>query len=343
MGNARQGDSRVHRRGLASYGFLVGLVVAGAACGTTTVPSSTPATMASVRAPAGWVTHVYQHTAIAVPTSWTVVNEPLCPPRARVGLLSLGEAPGTAAASCPPEPFPSVPAVTVTPLSSPSSDAVAPPAVLRCPVITVNGLTVHVGPCGSSDTGGATWWAIPELNVQLVATDSGGTVPEAGTSTVVGKILHTVHRATATEIGTRSPVVIHLTLAQTRVRAGTSIKGVVTFTNTTSEGIEVELCAADGWLNVGLTGNGIAYEPGHLLPACAPSVFLKPGRTAFPETVLTTYLGCSNSEPPTPAFPMCVASVPPPLPIGSYRTVVVTAGLPSDTVSANVITVHLTR
>jgi hypothetical protein len=184
---------------------------------------------------------------------------------------------------------------------------------------------------------------IPSLNVLLVASSSGGSVPETGATSVVGKVLHSVHRATTAEIAIRSPLVTHLALARTKVRAGTSIKGTVTFTNTTSEEIEVELCAADGWLNVGLAGKGIAFEPGHLLPACAPSVVLGPGRSTFPVTVLTTYLGCSNSEPPTTAFPMCVNSVPPPLPIGTYRTVVVTEGLPGDTLPANVITVHLTH
>jgi hypothetical protein len=318
------------------------LTATGAACGTTTVPSSTPATTASVRAPAGWVTHVYHHTAIAVPTSWTVVNEPQCLPSAKVGLLVLGDHPGPAL-SCPTEASGTVPSVTVTPLISPPSDAVAPPAVLQCPVMTVNGLKVHVGPCGSSDTGGPTWWAIPALDVQVETTNSGGSVPETGTSTIVGKVLHTVHRATTAEIAIRSPLLTHLTLTRTRVRDGAPIKGTVTFSNTTSEGIEVELCAADGWLDVGLTGNGIAFEPGHPLPACAPSVVLKPGRTAFSETVLTTYLGCSNAEPPTAAFPVCVASVPPPLPIGAYHSTVVTAGLPNDTMPANVITVHLTH
>jgi hypothetical protein len=329
-------------RGVPAVVLVTWLALASTACGGSVDPAASPASAQATRTPTGWVTHVYQHTAISVPVSWTVANEPLCWPASKMGLLVLGIHSGPFP-SCPAEPSPGEQTVTVTPLSSPSSDAVAPPAVLQCPVMTVNGLKVHVGPCGSRDPGGPTWWPIRSLNVQLVATTGGGVVPEAGAKSVVDKVLHSVRRATPAEIATRSPLVTHLALAHARVRSGTSIKGTVTFTNTTSEGIEVEVCAADGWLNVGLAGNGIAFEPSHLLPACAPSVVLMPGRNAFPVTVLTTYLGCSNSEPPTAAFPMCVASVPPPLPVGIYRTVVATEGLPDDTVPANVTTVHLTH
>jgi hypothetical protein len=327
---------------VAAFVLATGLTLVGAACGTSTFPASSPASTRATGTPSGWVTHVYQHIAITVPASWTMANEPLCWPPAKVGLLVLGYHPGPAA-SCPADPSPGVPSVTVTPLSSPSSDAVAPPAVLQCPVIVVNGLKVHVGPCGSSDTGGSTWWAIPALNVQLVATNRGGSVPETGTTSVVGKVLYSVHRATPVDIATRGPLVTHITLAHASVRTGTPIQATVTFTNTTNQDILVDACAAAGWLDVGLAGNGVTFSPVHTALGCVPTVLLHPGTTSYPAVISTHYEQCYHPGIASQGPVACTSTGPSRLPAGAYRTVVIAAGLPDDTAPANRITVHLSH
>jgi hypothetical protein len=206
----------------------------------------------------------------------------------------------------------------------------------------VNGLHVQVGPCSSSDLNGQTTWTVPALGVEIVATDR-GTVTGAGPTTVVGRILHTLRRATPTEIATRSPLVLRIALERTRVHAGTSIPGTATFENTTSMDIVVGTCAKDGWLDVGLVGNGITFDPAHIQIACAASVHLAPGTSRFPVTVSTTYGGCSPPGTSNSMFPSCIPTGVPPLPPETYRTSIVTVGLPSDMSRPNVLAVTLLR
>jgi hypothetical protein len=190
-----------------------------------------------------------------------------------------------------------------------------------------------------------TTWSIPALGVQVVATASDVNYTGVRTDTVVGKVLHSIRRATPVETATRRPLNLRITLDHTTVKAGTSIKGEATFTNTTSEAITVETCAADGWLDVGLTGHGIVFAPADIQIACLPTVQIPPGTTNYPVTVSTSYAGCT---PPgvsisRQTIPDCLPSEPPPLPVGTYRTEVVTTGLPTDISGPNVINVTLTR
>jgi len=130
------------------------------------------------------------------------------------------------------------------------------------------------------------------------------------------------------------------------VKAGTSIKGWMSFTNTTTEDITVETCAAAGWLDVGLTGHGIVFTPAHIQIACQPTVQLRPGTTKFPVTASTSYLRCTPpgaSVSAAEVLPTCLPTGPPPLPVGTYRTAVVTAGLPSEMSGPNVLAVTLTH
>jgi hypothetical protein len=316
------------------------VVVAGAGCGTTTVPPSSPTTTPSVRTPAGWVVHVYQHTAIAVPRTWMVVNEPLCPPRARVGLLTLGIYSGPLVAQCPAaDTSANLPSVTVAPLIAATSDGQRPASAVERAAMTLNHLRVTVGPCRAYDT----VWTIPALDVELQGSGGGGVGDQkSGASTLVNQVLHSVHQATPAEIATSSPLAVHLSIAHRRVAAGVPIKAMVTFSNTTGEDILVDQCAVNGWPDVGLTGIGITFAPVRTEIGCAPTVLLHPGATSFPETISTSYEQCSEPGIPAPGSVTCLGTGPPPLPAGAYRTDVITAGLPDDTAPANVLTVHLT-
>jgi hypothetical protein len=142
-----------------------------------------------------------------------------------------------------------------------------------------------------------------------------------------------------------APVEIHVRLDQTRVVGGLAIEGEATLTNTTSKAILVRQCAADGWLFVGLTNRTIPFDPAMPLIACPPSIRLHPGPNRFPVTVMTTYQECAQTGGrSTTSVPPCVnGSGPPPLPVGTYTTKVVTYGLPAGTPAPHPITIEVTR
>lgn len=320
-----------------------GLILSG--CSSSASPEqSKPASSLAAQLPNGWRTQVYGKAAISVPANWTVVLDASCPPSSKYGTLFLG-GPRIPGISCP-APLGSGPAITVMQLGQLGlgSQPVSP----NCNPHTVNHLRVFVGPCPASDhvNGGLTTWTIPALGIQVSAGTNDNVYTGVSIDTLVGKVLHTIRRASPTEVATRSPLNLRLTLIHTTVKAGTSIKGSVSFTNTTTEDITVETCAADGWLDVGLTGHGIVFAPAHIQIACLPSVQLPPGTTQFPVTISTTYAGC---VPPGTAvsvaevLPTCLHTGPPALPVGKYRTAVVTAGLPGDVSGPNVLDVTLTR
>jgi hypothetical protein len=121
-----------------------------------------------------------------------------------------------------------------------------------------------------------------------------------------------------------APVKVHLNLNRKSVVRGQSIKGTVVLTNTTTRQITVETCAADGWLQVGLDGQGYTYQATSTLIACPPTVRLAPGANRFPVTVHTTYGSCTEAGggPSTPQTPFCLSNKPPPLRTGKYRTTV---------------------
>jgi hypothetical protein len=161
---------------------------------------------------------------------------------------------------------------------------------------------------------------------------------------MVDLVLRTIRRATPQDIADSTPLSLEIALAPTRATAGAPIKGAAIFTNRTGAPITVEACAADGWLNVGLASHDIPYNPSSPLIACAPSVQLASGVTRTPITVMTTYQGCSQSGPGSTQFPPCSpGNQLPPLPAGTYHSVVVTSGLPAGTPAPNVITVTLTH
>ena len=145
------------------------------------------------------------------------------------------------------------------------------------------------------------------------------------------------------------PVKVHLTLAAHHVVAGHPIMGTVVLTNTSADEITVNTCAIDGWLAVGLSGHGTS--PSFARPAvrCNPSVRLSPGTHRFHVTVSTSYTTCAGADPagnaPSASFPNCTVSngrqTPPPLPAGTYATVVQLVGLDGQTQRPNRIAVRL--
>jgi hypothetical protein len=109
----------------------------------------------------------------------------VCPEPKGPGTLLLGPSnnPGEI---CPAYSF-SVNSVTITPAPLHPSDA--------CTRLgKVNGLMVYVTPCSSSNAAGITEWTVPSLGVQAVATQAGGSSVGSGSSTVVGRVLHTLRK-----------------------------------------------------------------------------------------------------------------------------------------------------
>lgn len=167
---------------LAGFTALAVLPLLLAACGSTTTATS-PTTTVSI--PSGWKTYTYGKAAVAVPSDWTVVTSYVCPEPKGPGTLFLGPSknPGEV---CPAYSF-SVNSVTITPAPLHPGDA--------CTRLSkVNGLVVYVIPCATNAVG-ITFWTVASLGVQVAATQAGGTIVGTQSSTVVGRVLHTLHKA----------------------------------------------------------------------------------------------------------------------------------------------------
>ena len=66
----------------------------------------------------------------------------------------------------------------------------------NCPKMEVNGLSVTVVPCTSSNVGGVVIYVIPALGVQAEGTGtSDENVTGPGSGTIIGRILHTIRHA----------------------------------------------------------------------------------------------------------------------------------------------------
>lgn len=304
-----------------------------AACGsaTTASPSPTTAPRATASLPRGWRTYIYGAAAISVPNSWVARHDNNCPDTLAAGTLELGVP--RVLINCTLI-VGSPPTVTVSALTAGIS--YASPCLSS---LEVNGLTAYGADCAASPAVGpstSTTWTVPSLDIEV--SGSGDTASQS----LVNLILHTLRRATPQEITDSQPLGLDITLDHTRVVAGTPIKGTAIFTNRTTSPITVETCAADGWLDVGLENRAISYQPANPAIACAPTVTLAPGVTRIPFPVLTTYEGCSQSPPAGTEYPPCIASDLPPLPAGTYRTTVITAGLPAGTPAPGQIAVTLT-
>ena len=276
--------------------------------------------------PVDWPTYTYRSVAISVPISWTVRRDQNCPDPSAEGTLELGLP--TVDSTCTALAYPTA-SVTLSALS--------PEVNYRsCLNFRVNGLRAYVDDCETRPPDGVTNWAVPALGLDVSAGPN--------SSALVGLVLHTLRLATLHDITASAPLSLSLTLRHTRVIAGTPIKGTAIFTNRGGSPITVETCAADGWLEVGLTNRNIPYYPASPLIVCPPMVQLVPGETRVPITIVTTYQACtqSSSSSTTPEVPSC-AGGPPPLPAGTYHTKVITTGLPPDMATPNVVRVTLTH
>ncbi len=330
-------SSPAARRAVLTYAIAIcALALVATGCWST---NAAPGTTTTAGHPAsntsGWVVHVYGSAAISVPPNWVVENNSTCLTMGRSGTLLLGPTPPGPICS---EAIANQTSVNIVPLS-PNALRYAPCIRAR---IKSNGMTVYIEPCSTSDASGEIIWLIPALNVEVCAIDGSAAFNGTSTDTVVGRVLHSIRRATPSEIATRSPLNQHLTLSRTRVKAGTPIDGVVILINTTATPIFVNTCAAAGWLDVGLDGIDVAFAPAHIAIGCSPSVLLPPGATRIPVTISTSFQGCAEVSATWP-LPKCVPQGIPPLPPGTYHTKVTTVGLPTDTSPANVITVTLVR
>ena len=122
-----------------------------------------------------------------MPSNWSVVTSYACRVPKGPGTLFLGS--GASTADFCPASWLSADTITLTASRLDPGDACVRP-------VKVNGLLVYVGPCASSsNAAGITEWTIPSLGVQAVATQVGETSVDSGSSTVVGKVLHTIHGA----------------------------------------------------------------------------------------------------------------------------------------------------
>lgn len=155
---------------------LSAAVLAG--CGSTsTTSASSPQ----------WKTYRYGQIEISAPVTWKVVKHyegcPNAPARNRIGTLLLGSS-TSPAISC--AGYPLTEWVSVQPVAGEGD--------LCMTRVKVNGLTAWVSPC-ASNAQGITSWYFPTLG--LVATGS-GTHGHAGTgtSTIEGRILHSIRMAT---------------------------------------------------------------------------------------------------------------------------------------------------
>jgi hypothetical protein len=188
--------------------LIAGLVAVGmlslalSACGAT--GSASPVSNADTAATSvhpGWKTYVYEQAAISVPADWHVMTSFVCPEPKGPGTLFLG--PSEQPRDLCTQYSENVDSVSVmaSPLERPF-DA----GNRICPSIRVNGLVVDVGPCSSSNLQGLTSWLIPALGIVAHASQRGGASVGAATTTVVGRVLHSLRRATAKEVMASSPV-----------------------------------------------------------------------------------------------------------------------------------------
>jgi hypothetical protein len=161
---------------------LTVITIATAACGSTATTGATTTTPPTASIPIGWKTYAYGKAKISVPPSWTLVSSTGCAERSAPGVLALG--PPKSLTNCPPG------SNSIVVSSLPAGDA---KAMSLCPAITVNGLSVHVLPCGGTRDRGIVQYLVPALGVEAVGTGTNGEdVAGTGTATVVGQALHTL-------------------------------------------------------------------------------------------------------------------------------------------------------
>jgi len=148
---------------------------------------------------------------------------------------------------------------------------------------------------------------------------------------------------TAATKGSSHRVTVSISLQRHRVTSGSSIRGVVTLMNHTSEAIRVEACARDGWLDVAISPPVIGPQTAPMVVGCRSIVRLSPGPNRFAIRLSTTYQRCTprGAGAATTGEPVCGPAGAPALPAGRYATRVVLLGLPAGTSEPRPTTVTL--
>ncbi len=122
---------------------------------------------------------------------------------------------------------------------------------------------------------------------------------------------------------TKSQFTTPLTLAATSVVSGRPINASIAIVNRTRHSIGFPSCRIDASLLVGIEPAAIPFSP--LNGAVGCRTVIRPGVNMFKESIPTTYQGCSDLK-----APFCEAiETAPPLPVGTYRTVITWLDVPS--------------
>ena len=135
---------------------------------------------------------------------------------------------------------------------------------------------------------------------------------------------------------------VAISLSANQGRAGQSIPGTASITNSSGRSIQVTACSRSDLILVGLANERVHFEP--IIPAiaCTRKIPLAPGVTSVPITILTSYMSCAQVPAGvTKDNPPCAPTGMPPLPPGRYTTKVYLWGLPSGTALPTPTTVIL--
>jgi hypothetical protein len=171
------------RIGAMLASFVIGASGLGACSSTSTTAVSTTPVSAAV--PPGWKTVSFGKARISVPSTWTVEHGDRCPDHSVPGMLRL--APPTQGTQQCPASFVDANTVSLSLLQA------GPNPTSWCPLVRINGLRVHVGPCRGTDPLGIVLYSVPSLGIYAAGTGTADeNVTGPGTGTVVGQVLHTL-------------------------------------------------------------------------------------------------------------------------------------------------------
>jgi len=142
---------------------------------------------------------------------------------------------------------------------------------------------------------------------------------------------------------TTSSLSIRITLDKATVTAGVNLRGVAYITNSSDQSVLVPSCNKGGLLAVGIQNKTIPWQLAIAGVGCTMNYHVPPGTMRIAFEAFTTYDTCApQSSDSNGSSPLCVDQRPPPLPKGTYHTVVGMLGLPPGTKLSSPLTVNLT-
>jgi hypothetical protein len=115
-----------------------------------------------------------------------------------------------------------------------------------------------------------------------------------------------------------------IVLKSSRVTAGHPIDGTLQVFNHGAAAINLTKTCLPSFV-VALTNSKYRPQVAFTTACSGQPLVIASGTTRLPVKVITTYLGCHQSGPPS-IEPKCLSSGPPPLPAGSYDAVMVGSG-----------------